>query len=346
MDEAALAHAITELRERGWATLSISRAHQLRYRQLVALARSFFGSTEHVKAKVDIRLSQGHRGWVSRDEAGSYADEGERRYEAFDIGRTPQPNDRHDHRFRGPNQWPQGLAGTNLQFAAETLFEILSGMADQVADAISTNLGVPCEMLRSLRQEPVSQFRLIEYFDPADSNAAMGAHTDYEFFTFVYQESAGTRCFIERLRWLRAVECPFRSLPVQIMTRLFDQSLVSSAPRCTLGTTFCNNCNATFPICGPRAVARSTCGRLATCSRRLSDGRSNRLASSARSAGDAAGFRKWAAVQSEPGSVNALCALPCDWPRSRRRIRVGVRPGARRCCAGRDHCTGIRLATR
>lgn len=220
-----LQSAIETMRRDGWATIELSGTQRERYAELAAHARSFFAMPPAAKQELDIRTSDGHRGWVSRDEAGDYADEGERRYEAFDIGRQPLRSDRHNHRLRGRNQWPSGRSGAELQHAAETMFTELSALADCVADAICANLGVSPDTLRSLRREPISQLRLIQYFEPtpgavpsepvidlrdghldvfgaAPSTAAMGAHTDYEFFTFLYQESPGTQVLDDRGQWI------------------------------------------------------------------------------------------------------------------------------------------------
>lgn len=219
-----LQDAIETMRRTGWASIEMPTAMDASYTELAMHARRFFGSELESKRALDIRASDGHRGWVSTDEVGDYADEGARRYEAFDIGRPPEAQDLQHHRLRGDNRWPEGPAGRAMQLAAENVFVELSALADHVADAICANLGVSPDTLKSLRREPVSQLRLIEYFnapsddvvidltdgaDPTehvvatpDASAAMGAHTDYEFFTFLYQDLPGTQVLDDHGEWV------------------------------------------------------------------------------------------------------------------------------------------------
>ena len=172
-----------DLSERGWATIPLDRVTNDAYTRLVEHANWFFDEPEERKRELDIASSTGHRGWVSPDQAGDYQDEGPRRYEAFDIGRSAQHDDGVEHPLRGQNRWPEGEQGASMQTDAESMFRYLSQLSERIGDAICADLGVSADRLRQLRTEPVSQLRLIRYFDveEAASNredrAAMGAHT-------------------------------------------------------------------------------------------------------------------------------------------------------------------------
>ena len=197
------------LAEDGWATIELPPAWRHDYRELELQARRFFARGESDKATVDIRTSDGHRGWVPTTEAGAYADEGDRRYESFDIGRVPDPHDLVDHPLRGMNQFPNDLQGRELQRMSALMFDRLASLAERLGDEICAELGVAPESFRRLRREPVSQLRLIHYLahpeeiDLRSRAAAMGAHTDYEFFTLFHQSDVGTEALGADGRWTR-----------------------------------------------------------------------------------------------------------------------------------------------
>ncbi len=193
------------LRVNGWASVTIDDGLAHAYKRVVSDANWFFDQPQAIKQAVDIRTGSGHRGWVPSTEAGAYADEGERRYEAFDIGRPPTVDDRTDHPLRGPNQWVDSDEGEAMRLNAEALFDALTELALELGDAICDDLGVERRTLRSLRHEPVSQLRLIHYFDGEEDDGAtvaMGAHTDYEFFTFLFQSSPGTQVLDDSGEWI------------------------------------------------------------------------------------------------------------------------------------------------
>ena len=199
---------LLDLRTRGWASLPLDRVTHAAYARLAAHANWFFDEPVEHKRRLDITQSEGHRGWVSAEQAGDYEDEGQRRYEAFDIGRSPQPSDHIEHVLRGENRWPDGPRGAELRADAEAMFRYLSELSERIGDAICADLGVDPRTLRRLRTEPVSQLRLIRYFDVDDTTAdssdraAMGAHTDYEFFTILFQDATGTQVLDPSGDWM------------------------------------------------------------------------------------------------------------------------------------------------
>ena len=196
-----------DLRAHGWATIPLDRVTCAAYERLTEHANWFFDEPEARKRELDIASSVGHRGWVSPDQAGDYEDEGPRRYEAFDLGRTAQVDDRVEHALRGTNRWPDGPNGATMQADAEEMFAYLTELSARIGDAICADLGVDASRLRALRTEPVSQLRMIRYFDveqpdDAEDRAAMGAHTDYEFFTILFQNEPGTQVLDEHGNWI------------------------------------------------------------------------------------------------------------------------------------------------
>lgn len=223
------------LQTQGWVSLELDTALLEAYQRLVGHARWFFAQPADVKRRLDIRSSVGHRGWVPPDEVGDYEDEGSRRYEALDIGRPPAEDDRSEHRLRGPNVWPRSPRGQDLRIEAETLFDVLSRMAEDLGDIICDDLGIDPSTLRSLRREPVSQLRLIGYFDSPDvtpeaaAKPAMGAHTDYEFFTFLFQSAPGVQYLDGEHTWADAPHGPVLNVFVGDMLEVFSNGRYRSA---------------------------------------------------------------------------------------------------------------------
>ena len=136
----ACGHVLDELRERGWASVPLDPETHAAYLRLAAHANWFFDEPTEHKQALDITNSVGHRGWVSPDQAGDYEDEGPRRYEAFDIGRTPAATDLVEHALRGHNRWPRSAEGAAMRRDAETMFEFLESTCELIGDAICADL--------------------------------------------------------------------------------------------------------------------------------------------------------------------------------------------------------------
>jgi isopenicillin N synthase-like dioxygenase len=218
---------LQDLREHGWATIPLDRATVAAYGRLTEHANWFFDEPETRKQELDIALSLGHRGWVSPDQAGDYDDEGPRCYEAFDLGRTAQVDDRVEHALRGRNRWPAGPNGAAMQADAEEMFAFLTELSECIGDAICADLGVDASRLRALRTEPVSQLRMIRYFDvdqpdDGEDRAAMGAHTDYEFFTILFQDAPGTQVLDADGNWIDVAHHGVATLLVGDMLTVFS----------------------------------------------------------------------------------------------------------------------------
>ena len=240
--EADIQRGVNDLAANGWASLELPPKVDEAYQLLVEDARGFFERPSSVKRPFDIRNSDGHRGWVPTDEQGDYSDEGQRRYEAFDIGRPAQATDVVHHPLRGNNRWPADPSGHRLGERAEALYRGLADLADRIGDAICDDLDVAHINFRELGREPVSQLRLIHYLEAAvpaeptvtvnadgetvidlrdgsgepptatsapaakttgeDEPSAMGAHTDYEFFTLLFQSKPGTQVLGDSGDWI------------------------------------------------------------------------------------------------------------------------------------------------
>lgn len=196
---------LAQLEGEGWAEVEVSVEFWQSIRALEAAADWFFAQPETTKLLSDIRTSAGHRGYVPRAEQGNYSDEGKRRYEAFDVGREPCTTDKVHHPLRGRNQWPDHPTFSMVFCDA---FERYEGLAADIGHSLCHYLGVDTTSFESLRREPVSQLRLIRYLAPTvidlrvTPGTAMGAHTDYEFFTLLHQTRPGLEILDRHGRWV------------------------------------------------------------------------------------------------------------------------------------------------
>ena len=157
-------------------------------------AMRFFALPTEEKLLCDIRRSSNHRGYVPFEEAGSYDDEGgQRRYESYDVGLDLHLDHETVQRgtpLAGPNVWP---TDGRLRSSAQRCFDQLSDVADNVLTLLAVALGIDITRLEAERSAPLSQMRLINYHDigTPSPNAAMGAHTDYEFLTLIKPDGPG-----------------------------------------------------------------------------------------------------------------------------------------------------------
>ncbi len=196
---------LEQLESQGWARLKASPGIYRSLQELVSVADSFFERPLSEKLKFDIRGSVGHRGYVPTTERGYYTDEGERRYEAFDIGRKPLPTDLAMHPLRGPNVWPPIPSFAEV---AERHFAAMQRLVSRIGCAICEYLEVPVDEFERLRTEPITQLRLIRYLAPEVVDVrdhlkpAMGAHTDYEFFTLLFETEPGIQVLDRSGRWI------------------------------------------------------------------------------------------------------------------------------------------------
>ena len=166
---------------------------------------AFFSQPLADKLAVDIASSKNHRGYVSVDQAGNYADEaGIRRYEAYDVGLdlgSDHPLVASETPLMGPNVWPVDGA---LRIAAQRCYDELRDLSDRLLDLIAVGLELRPEVFREKRQAPVSQMRLLNYLerpDTTESHVAMGAHTDYEYLTLIRDWGEGLEVHTNSGTW-------------------------------------------------------------------------------------------------------------------------------------------------
>lgn len=179
-----------------------------------AAALHFFSLPKKFKAQYDIANAPRHSGYVGFAENGLYADEAQRLYEAYDIGLELSAQD-HDflagNIFYGPNTWPDLLG---FKRAVYSYYEAVSHLSKLLTHTMEAALGLRVNTLTNMMRKPTAQLRLIHYPEnqikcrDAHSHSMMGAHTDYEFFTLLYQTMPGLQTVNVQGKWLDAPPIP------------------------------------------------------------------------------------------------------------------------------------------
>ncbi|PVX70895.1 2-oxoglutarate-Fe(II)-dependent oxygenase superfamily protein [Paraburkholderia unamae] len=145
-----------------------------------------------------------HAGYVPFTEKGLYGDEGKRRrYESFDLSLETVSDDVGSNIFNGPLRWP------DLPGFRNVVYRFFCDMID-VSREFSTIIEISLDMepgaIVSKMSHPASQLRLLHYIENNDAldlkDTNMGAHTDYECFTILYQDSPGLQAQLRNGAWI------------------------------------------------------------------------------------------------------------------------------------------------
>ena len=180
----------------------IARAH--------AAAMIFFELPEDRKLKFNIANAVRHSGYVPFSEKGMYADEALRLYEAYDISLELSKSDKdflNGNIFYGPNTWPDI---TGFREAVYAYYEEIRELSLLLTHTIERALGLRTNVLTNMMRKPTAQLRLIHYPEnevrcrDVTSHTMMGAHTDYEFFTLLYQTMPGLQTVTVDGKWVDA----------------------------------------------------------------------------------------------------------------------------------------------
>ncbi|MCT8352680.1 MULTISPECIES: 2OG-Fe(II) oxygenase family protein [Photorhabdus] len=157
---------------------------------LKRVAQQLFYLPDEIKMQFYIGNSDGHRGYVPVTEKGQYADEKDRVYEAFDIGPAGGAP---GWILSGENRYPRQVL--NASEVIDRYFDFSLSLGRLITSAFISHYSYHEINIVDATCNPASQLRLIHYLshEPEEIQQAssMGAHTDYEFFTLLLQDSPG-----------------------------------------------------------------------------------------------------------------------------------------------------------
>lgn len=171
-------------------------------------AGHFFSGNNSSKQRYYIGNSPNHRGYVPVSEKGDYADEGTRRYEAFDMGLDldrGDPDFLSGNPLLGPNVWPDQ---PGFKYVLNQYYNEMARISRLMFRAFEMVLDLEPGFFAARTQKPISQLRLLHYLENQTSNndrsVNMGAHTDYECFTILHSRTPSLQILDASSRWIDA----------------------------------------------------------------------------------------------------------------------------------------------
>ncbi len=166
------------------------------FKALQEVSESFFAQSVEDKMQYYIGDSVNHRGYVPITEIGNYSDEKERVYEAFDIGFDADISSK-GWDLKGPNIYPN--YPQNMKQVLRAYYQSMFYIGKTILNLIANYYGITVNEIEKNLQAPAAQLRLIHYLKNdillSNDDVSMGAHTDYELFTIIYQSSPGLMSF-------------------------------------------------------------------------------------------------------------------------------------------------------
>ena len=177
------------------------------FENLLCESKIFFKQNEEYKMKYAIEKSPSHSGYVSLNEKGLYKDEiSERKYEAFDISiETPlDENEKNKGNiFNGLNVWPEISSFKEISLK---YFKEMQSLSEYILTLFEIYFGLKSGFFKEKMNVPTSQLRHIHYIEnnatAVEDDMNMGAHTDYELFTLLYQTEEGLQTENRKGQWI------------------------------------------------------------------------------------------------------------------------------------------------
>jgi len=174
-----------------------------------AQTEQFFALPEHVKTRYDIGQIKRHRGFVPVGALTAGPEEDPDQQEGYEIA-LELPDDDPDYlagsKLFGPNVWPQELP--EFQSLVYTYFESVFQLGVKLFGAFALALDLPEDYFSSVLSKPIAQLRLL-YYPPVETTRpepqmGIGAHTDYECFTILWQTEPGLQLQNRNNEWIDA----------------------------------------------------------------------------------------------------------------------------------------------
>lgn len=177
------------------------------FKNLLIESKIFFQQSEEYKMKYAIEKSPSHSGYVSLNEKGLYKDEiSDRKYEAFDISiETPlDENEKNKGNiFNGLNVWPEI---SHFKEISLKYFKEMQLLSEYILTLFEIYFDLKPGFFNEKMNVSTSQLRHIHYIENnealVEDDMNMGAHSDYELFTLLYQIEEGLQTENRKGQWI------------------------------------------------------------------------------------------------------------------------------------------------
>jgi isopenicillin N synthase-like dioxygenase len=237
----ATAHAVREaainvgffyVKNHGISEAVIEAAHHT--------AGRFYDLPDVVKRQYDVAITKRHKGYVpvgglSADPTTMDLQEG------YEVG-LELPADDPEHLagipLLGPNLWPSELP--EFQRDIYGYFEDATVLGNRLYRLFALSVDMPEDFFEPLITKPCSQLRILYYpdTDPKAAEVGIGAHTDYESFTLLWQSQPGLQVQNRAGHWIEAPPIPGTFLiNIGDMMMRWTNELFVSTPHRVLNTS-------------------------------------------------------------------------------------------------------------
>ncbi|KAF9046625.1 hypothetical protein BJ165DRAFT_1180910 [Panaeolus papilionaceus] len=203
-------------------------------KRTIDAAKCYFALPESVKMQLDIHKTPNFKGYTALLGENTDANGRGDLHEGFDLGWEPPINEeadtslypRNDGAMSGVNIWPEGITGfreTVLDYyhralqVGKALFPLFALALDLPENFFDDKTTKPAAIMRLLHYPPQSPTSFET--DPDGKQIGIGAHTDYECFTLLWQDQiGGLQVQNSDSKWIDAVP-----IPGTIVVNLGDQ---------------------------------------------------------------------------------------------------------------------------
>jgi len=169
-------------------------------------AEEFYAQPTNIKAQYDVNNTKRHKGYVpvgglSADPTIVDLQEG------YEVG-IELPEDDPDFVagsvLLGPNVWPVELP--EFRRNVYGFFEHAMELGKRMYRLIALALGLNEDFFEPMLTKPCAQLRILYYppTDPRKAKIGIGAHTDYESFTLLWQNESGLQVQNRAGQWIEA----------------------------------------------------------------------------------------------------------------------------------------------
>lgn len=165
------------------AYIAMSPPHKAVIDEIFQLCREIHALPPEEKEKYRIEYSDGVRGFY----AGQDCELQTRAYESFEIGNEVASSGLGEGILFAPNIWPQ----RGMKETVDRYLQLMLRLSRSMEELLVRLLKLPPEFFVVRSKRPFYQVRLIDYLYSADVVGTLGAHTDYECFTFLVQSCDG-----------------------------------------------------------------------------------------------------------------------------------------------------------